>query len=171
MSGHYVRTLCQHKGCYARTFGQYARKMSDVRTLFQALHVCTTVEGQLLSLSKKRPIQLHKYQMFYSYWQLKADQRLAITVHVAVLSFLYKCTPFATCSCTLNECSLKVYLAVRLQCSPQDTMHVGPTSLKYRISFEWEWVESKKALMWPHAPIQTMLSCQPWILAWGEPPS
>ena len=32
MSGHYV---C--KGCYARTFGQYERKMSDVQQLFQAL--------------------------------------------------------------------------------------------------------------------------------------
>ena len=29
--------LCPHKGCYAQTFGQYARKMSDVQPLFQAL--------------------------------------------------------------------------------------------------------------------------------------
>ena len=32
----YVWTLCPHNGCYART-GQYARKMSDIRPLFQAL--------------------------------------------------------------------------------------------------------------------------------------
>ena len=33
-----VWTLCPYKGCHARIFGQYARKMSDVRPLFQALH-------------------------------------------------------------------------------------------------------------------------------------
>ena len=38
MLSYWSRTLCPHKGCNARTFGQYARKMSDVRTLFQALH-------------------------------------------------------------------------------------------------------------------------------------
>ena len=30
-------TLCPYKGCYVWTFGQYARKMSDVRPLFQAM--------------------------------------------------------------------------------------------------------------------------------------
>ena len=37
MSGHYVWTLCLHKWYYAWTFGQYARKMSDVWPLFLAL--------------------------------------------------------------------------------------------------------------------------------------
>ena len=36
----YAWTSCPHKGCYAWTFGQYARKMPNVRPLFQALHVC-----------------------------------------------------------------------------------------------------------------------------------
>ena len=45
----YVWTLCLHKWWYARTFGQYARKMSDVRPLLQVLQWWTEVNYQQIS--------------------------------------------------------------------------------------------------------------------------